>query len=92
MKNRKYREKKHGNYQNISKIRKTAISETRKNGNFGKNRRTQGLIGEIRERGREGEESEKERERKERERQRYKEKEKERWRRKGRERKGEGGK
>jgi hypothetical protein len=33
-----------GNYQNISEIRKTAISETRKNENFGKKRLTQGLI------------------------------------------------
>jgi hypothetical protein len=31
-----------GNYQNISKIQKTAISETRENENFGKNRLTQG--------------------------------------------------
>jgi len=34
---------KHGNYRNISEIWKTAISETRKNKNFGKKRLTQGL-------------------------------------------------
>jgi len=39
----KNREKNHGNYQNISEIQKTAISETRENENFGKNRLTQGL-------------------------------------------------
>jgi hypothetical protein len=37
-------EKKHGNYRNISEIQKTAISETRENKNFGKNRLMQGLI------------------------------------------------
>ena len=34
---------KHGNFRNISKIRKMAISETRENKNFGKKRLTQGL-------------------------------------------------
>ncbi len=42
-KNRENREKKHWNYLNISEIWKTAISETRENKNFGKNRLTQGL-------------------------------------------------
>ncbi len=32
-----------GNYRNISEIRKTAISKTRENENFGKKRLTQGL-------------------------------------------------
>ncbi len=37
--------RKHGNYQNISKIWKTAISETCKNENFGKKCLSQGLTG-----------------------------------------------
>jgi hypothetical protein len=46
-KNCENRKKKHGNYRNISEIRKMAISETGENENFGKNRLTQGLSSQM---------------------------------------------